>query len=102
MIEVVTEDLTIKHVNGDGGQVGKRGVWGNGVEKTRIVLGDVVLLDGTTRRAGGDREFRKAVLLDEAVLDHHRGLGRNDVIRSGSVCVAGAKGNRKTKTQWAV
>src|SRR6267143_2945232 len=79
-VEVVVEDSAVEDVDHDRGDVRVRDARGQRVEETGVVVGDQVLLDGAARPAGADRELGDAVLLDEALLDHHQRLGGDDVV----------------------
>src|SRR5207244_8421785 len=49
-----------------------------------------------------DRELRQAVLLDEALLDHHHRLGGHHVVASGAESIASAEGNGEAEAERVV
>jgi hypothetical protein len=61
-----------------------------------------VLLDRPARAARADREPGQAVLLDEALLDHHQGLGGHDVVAPVAERIARAERDGKAKAQRVV
>src|SRR5205814_10115866 len=58
-----------------------------------------MLLHRPTGAAGAYREFRHAVLLDEALLDHHHRLGGNDEVATIAARIAGAERHGEAETQ---
>ena len=82
---------------GGGQRVGERDARDDAVQDAGVGVGDLVLLDGAARAAPADGELHRPVGVDEVLLHHHRGLGRDD--RGAVVVEHVERGRRDGVTQ---
>jgi hypothetical protein len=80
LTEVDVEQPGIGEVDETGGRVGEARRGHDPVEEARVVVRCLVALVRAPGPACPDREARHTVALDEALLDHHDGLGREQIV----------------------